>query len=479
MASYSDVLLCIGGEWKPAVDGASLPVLNPATGETLGTVARAGRADLDAALDHASRGFAAWKAASAFDRSKAMRRAADLVRQRADHIASLMTHEQGKPVAEAKMETMAGADIIDWFAEEARRTYGRIIPGRVPNVMQLVVKEPVGPVAAFTPWNFPINQAVRKLSAAIATGCSIILKGPEETPASCAELVRAFCDAGVPAGVVNLVFGIPAEISDYLIPHPVIRKVTFTGSTSVGKHLAALAGRHMKRVTMELGGHAPALVCDDADIDLAARILSANKFRNAGQVCVSPTRFLVQASVYDAFAEKFVAAARAVKVGDGMSEGTVMGPLANGRRVEAMERLTADAVRKGADLRTGGKRIGNKGNFFEPTVLCDVPVDAQVMNEEPFGPLAIINRFSHLDEAIAEANRLPFGLASYAYTRSASTAQKIGASVEAGMMSINHHGLALPETPFGGVKDSGYGTEGGADATEAYLSTKFITQAAG
>ncbi len=477
MSSYPDVQLFIGGEWRPAADGASLPVLNPATGETIANLARASRADLDDALDHADRGFTVWKAVSAFERAKLMRRAADLVRQRADHIAWLMTTEQGKPLAEARMETMAGADIIDWFAEEARRTYGRIIPARQANVMQLVIKEPVGPVAAFSPWNFPINQAVRKLSAALASGCSIILKGPEETPASCAELVRAFADAGLPAGVANLIFGVPSEISDYLIPHPVIRKITFTGSTPVGKQLAALAGLHMKRVTMELGGHAPALVCEDADIDLASRILSANKFRNAGQVCVSPTRFLVQDAVFDSFTEQFVSAARAVKVGDGTAEGTTMGPLANARRVEAMERFTADAVKRGAELRTGGKRIGNKGNFYEPTVLCNVPTDALVMNEEPFGPLAIINRFTQLDEAIEEGNRLPYGLASYAYTRSAATAQRIGAGLEAGMVSINHHGLAVPETPFGGVKDSGYGTEGGADALEGYLATKFLTQA--
>jgi succinate-semialdehyde dehydrogenase / glutarate-semialdehyde dehydrogenase len=277
---------------------------------------------------------------------------------------------------------------------------------------------------------------------------------------------------------VGLVYGVPAEISNYLIPHPVIRKITFTGSTPVGKQLASVAGLHMKRVTMELGGHAPAIVCEDADVVLAARILSANKFRNAGQVCVSPTRFLVDDAVCDEFSDQFVAAAKAIKVGAGTAEGTTMGPLANPRRVDAMERFTADAIKRGAELKTGGVRIGNKGNFFEPTVLTHVPLDAQVMNEEPFGPIAIINPFSRLDDALKEANRLPFGLASYAYTRSISTAQKIGATLQAGMTGINHHGLTLPETPFGGVKDSGYGTEGGADALEAYLVTRFVTQAA-
>ena len=340
-----------------------------------------------------------------------------------------------------------------------------------------MIKEPVGPAAAFTPWNFPINQVVRKVSAALAAGCSVIVKAPEETPASPAELIRAFADAGVPAGAVNLVYGVPSEISEYLIPHPVIRKVSFTGSTVIGKHLAALAGAHMKRVTMELGGHAPTIVFDDADIDLASRLLTGAKLRNAGQVCVSPTRFLVQEAVYGDFVEKFTAAVGATKVGDGMESGTQMGPLANPRRIAAMEALIGDAVERGARVRTGGHRLGNKGNFFEPTVLTDVPQDARIMNEEPFGPVALIAPFGSFEDAVTEANRLPFGLAAYAYTRSARTANAIAAQVETGMMSINHHGLALPETPFGGVKDSGYGSEGGSEAIEAYLATKFVSQA--
>ena len=309
----------------PAPGGRS-PVLNPATEEVIGSFAHAGKDDLDEALEAADKGFALWKKVSAFERSKLMRKAADLLRARAGDIAVLMTLEQGKPVPEAKMEVLAGADVIDWFAEEARRAYGRVIPARAEGIYQLVIKEPVGPVAAFTPWNFPINQVVRKLSAAIATGCSIIVKAPEDTPASPAELIRCFADAGLPAGVMNLVYGDPAEISEYLIPHPVIRKVTFTGSTPVGKQLAALAGKHMKRVTMELGGHAPAIVFDDADIDLAAKTLAAAKFRNAGQVCVSPTRFLVQEAMYEPFVEKFVAAAKAIRVGNGMDEGHPDGP---------------------------------------------------------------------------------------------------------------------------------------------------------
>ena len=474
---YPNTQLFIDGAWTDSAANKTIDVANPATGETIGTVAQAGTADLDRALKAVEKGFAVWKKVSAFERSKVLRKAGDIVRSRAEEIGRIMTMEQGKPVIEAKMETMAAGDIMDWFAEEARRTYGRVIPARAEGVYQLVVKEPVGPVAAFTPWNFPINQAVRKISAALAAGCSIILKGPEETPASCAALVKAYEDAGVPAGVVNLVFGIPAEISEYLIPHPTIRKVTFTGSTAVGKHLAMLAGKHMKRITMELGGHAPAIVFEDADIDKAVKILSGSKFRNAGQVCVSPTRFLVHDTVYDQFVDGFVAAAKAVKVGDGLDKDTFMGPLANSRRVDAMQTLVSDAVSKGATLRTGGKRIGNKGNFFEPTVLTDVPMEARIMHEEPFGPIAPIARFSGFDEVVAEANRLPYGLAAYAYTRSAKTAGAIGAAFESGMVSINHHGLALPETPFGGVKDSGFGSEGGSEAIEAYLNTKFISQA--
>jgi succinate-semialdehyde dehydrogenase/glutarate-semialdehyde dehydrogenase len=476
---YSDVHLFIDGAWAPAQGGGTLPIVNPATGEQIGTLAHAEVPDLDRALASAQAGFEVWRATSPTERSKVMRKAAELIRERAGDIARLMTMEQGKPVAEARGETMLAAEVIEWFAEEGRRAYGRIIPARQPGVVQMVLKEPVGVVAAFSPWNFPINQAVRKISGALAAGCSIIVKGPEETPASCAELVRAFADAGMPKGVVQLVYGVPADISNYLIPHPIVRKISFTGSTAVGKMLAGMAGQHMKRVTMELGGHAPAMVFDDADLEVATRVLAANKFRNAGQVCVAPTRFLVQQGVYEDFVGRFVQAAESIKVGDGLAEGTTMGPLANDRRVQAMEGFIADAVQRGAQVRTGGKRIGNVGNFFEPTVLVNVPKDARVMNEEPFGPLAIMSPFTSTDEAVGEANRLPYGLAAYAYTRSTQTASRMATEVESGMMSINHHGLAVPETPFGGVKDSGYGSEGGTEGMEAYLSTKFVTQAMG
>jgi succinate-semialdehyde dehydrogenase/glutarate-semialdehyde dehydrogenase len=470
---YPNTSLFIDGTWAPGSTGKDEAVLNPATAEEIGRVAHASTGDLDRALEAAARAFKTWRKVSPYDRSKVMRKAADLLRERADTIARIMTMEQGKPLAEAKVETLAAADLIDWFAEEGRRTYGRVIPSRAVGHLQTVTREPVGVVAAFTPWNFPINQVVRKVSAAIATGCTIIVKGPEETPASCAELIRAYADAGVPAGVINLVYGIPAEVSSYLIPHPVIAKISFTGSTAVGKHLAAMAGQHMKRATMELGGHAPAIVFGDVDVSKAARALAAQKFRNAGQVCVSPTRFLVEESVADRFVGEFTEAVASIKVGDGLDPETRMGPLANARRVDAMEALVADAVANGATIRTGGERIGNKGYFFQPTVMTGVPLAARIMNEEPFGPVVPVSTFSGYDALIAEANRLPYGLAAYAYTSSSKTAAALSADIESGMISINQGMLALPEVPFGGIKDSGYGSEGGIEAMEPYLITKF------
>jgi succinate-semialdehyde dehydrogenase/glutarate-semialdehyde dehydrogenase len=473
---YPDVQLFIDGQWRASEDGRSIPVINPATGDTLGSVAHADIADLDQALAASQRGFELWRSTPAYDRYKIMQKAANLLRERADTIANIMTLEQGKPLAEARMEVMSGADVIDWLAEEGRRAYGRLVPSRNPSVEQKVIKEPVGPVAAFTPWNFPINQVVRKLSSALAAGCSIIIKAPEETPASPAELIRAFADAGVPAGVIGLVYGVPAQISNYLIAHPIIKKVTFTGSTPVGKQLAALAGTHMKRATMELGGHAPALVFDDADIDLAARVLAMAKFRNAGQVCVSPTRILVQRGVFEAFAEKFVGLTQEIKVGNGLEQGTTMGPVANDRRIPALLALVEDAVDAGATLHTGGKPIEGPGYFFAPTVLSGLTTHMRIMNDEPFGPVALLVPFDTVEDAVIESNRVPFGLASYAFTTSMKTAQILSNRIEAGMLSINHQGIGLPEVPFGGIKDSGYGSEGGTEAIEAYLNTKLVTQ---
>ena len=474
-SSYVDTRLLINGEWCDAASGKTLDVINPATGKPIGEVAHAGIADLDRALEAAQRGFLAWRKIPANERAATMRKAASLLRERAPEIARLLTLEQGKPFVEARGEVLAGADIIEWFADEGRRVYGRIVPSRNLAAQQLVIKEPVGPVAAFTPWNFPINQVVRKLGAALATGCSFLAKAPEETPASPAALLQAFVDAGVPPGTVGLVFGNPAEISSYLIAHPIIRKVTFTGSTPVGKQLAALAGQHMKRATMELGGHAPVIVADDADLAQAVQAAGGAQFRNAGQVCISPTRFLVHNSIKAEFAQALVKHAESLKLGDGLAEGTTLGPLANARRLTAMAQVLDDARSKGATVATGGERVGSTGNFFAPTVLTDVPLDADVFNNEPFGPVAAIRGFDTLEEAIAEANRLPFGLAGYAFTRSIKNAHLLSQQVEVGMLWINQPAAPSPEMPFGGIKDSGYGSEGGPEAMEAYLNTKSVS----
>ena len=472
--TYPNVQLLINNEWRPARGEATIAVHNPATGEVIGSVARAAIADLDDALAAAAKGFEAWRNTPAVKRAEVMRAAARLLRERTDSIARLMTLEQGKPLAESKGEITMACDIIEWFADEGRRVYGRLVPPRAMNVQQMVMKEPVGPVAAFTPWNFPINQVVRKLCGALATGCSMIVKAAEETPASPAELVRAFVDAGLPAGVVGLVYGDPAEISNYLIPHPVIRKITFTGSTPVGKQLAALAGQHMKRATMELGGHAPVIVAADANIAHAVKMIAGAKFRNAGQVCISPTRFLVEEPVREEFVAGFLKYVQGLKVGSGLEASSVMGPLANPRRLVAMQQITEDAVSRGATVAAGGERIGSTGNFFAPTLLLDAPLDSSVFNHEPFGPMAAVRSFKNLDEAIAEANRLPFGLSAYAFTSSIKTAHQLSARVQTGMLWINQQAAPWAELPFGGVKDSGYGSEGGPEALDAYLVTKTV-----
>jgi succinate-semialdehyde dehydrogenase/glutarate-semialdehyde dehydrogenase len=476
--NYPNTQLLIDNEWQDAEGGKTIDVLNPATGKVIGTVAHAGIKDLDRALAAAQKGFEVWRKTPAIERAAIMRKAAALFKERIEQTAHALTLEQGKPLVEARGEAMAAVDIIEWFADEGRRVYGRIVPSRRWGVQNLAVKEPVGVVAAFTPWNFPINQVVRKLSAALATGCACIVKAPEETPASPAALIRAFVDAGVPPGVVGLVYGTPSEISEYLIPHPIVRKVTFTGSTAVGKQLAALAGKHMKRSTMELGGHAPVIVAEDADIELAVKSAGAAKFRNAGQVCISPTRFLVHNSVREEFSRAMVAHAEGLKVGDGLAQGTQMGPLANPRRVTALAHLIEDAQKQGAKLLTGGGSLGGAGNFFAPTVLGDVPLSAEIFNQEPFGPVAAIRGFDDLGEAIAEANRLSYGLAAYAFTRSIKTAHQLAQQVEAGMLWINQPAVASAEMPFGGIKDSGYGSEGGPEALEPYLVSKAVSIAA-
>jgi succinate-semialdehyde dehydrogenase/glutarate-semialdehyde dehydrogenase len=461
----------IGGEGRPEQD-----VFNPATGEVIGKLPHATRDDLDRALAAAARAFESWKKTSPLERSKVLRKVAELARERAPEIGRAMTLDQGKPLAESVGEVNFCAEHAEWHAEECRRIYGRVIPSRMDGVRQLVLREPVGVCAAFSPWNFPFNQAIRKIAAAVGAGCTIILKGPEETPSAVVALAHLFHDAGLPPGVLNLVWGVPAEVSDHLIQSPVVRKISFTGSVAVGKQLAAQAASLMKRSTMELGGHAPVIVCDDADIDAAVRLLVPFKFRNAGQVCISPTRFYVQEGAYERFVAGFVARTQALKVGDGLAPETRMGPLAQRRRVGAIAGFIDDAQTRGATVLAGGAPLPGAGNFYAPTVITDLPEDSRLMTEEPFGPVAGIVRFRSLDEALQRANRLPFGLASYAFTGSTKNAQAIADGLQAGMVSINHIGLALAETPFGGIKDSGIGSEGGSETFDGYLNTKFVTQ---
>lgn len=467
--------LYIAGRWREGGNKVSSPVLDPSTERTIGEYSHASPSDLEEACHAAEAGYRQWHAVSAFDRATILRKAASLLRDRSEEIARIITLEHGKPLPDAILETISSADAIEWFADEGRRAYGRTIPSRSPDVLQLTIKQGVGPVAAFSPWNFPVAAATRKIAGALAAGCSIILKGPEETPGSCVALVQLFEAAGVPAGVLNLVFGVPHEISEYLIPHPRIRKISFTGSTVVGKRLAALAGQHMKRATMELGGHSPVIVCPDADVNHAARLLAASKYRNAGQICSIPTRFLVHEKIFDNFLTTFSGFAKSVKVGNGFEPDVKMGPLAHSRRLDAMESLVSDAVSKGAELVQGGRRLGNQGYFFEPTVLANAPVSAIAQNEEPFGPIALINSYSDLEGAIAESNRLDYALAAYAFTNDAQTIVQLNDRIESGMISINHVGLNLVETPFGGIKDSGHGSEGGIEGLESYMAWKFTT----
>lgn len=468
--------LLIDGQWSAGNHPRRADVFNPASGEVIAQLSLASSTDLDRALAAAARGFEVWRKTSAYERSKVLRRAADLVRERADEIAALITLEQGKPLAEARMEAFGAGDHIDWYAEEGRRAYGRVIPPRASGVRQLVLREPIGPVAAFSPWNFPVSQLVRKIAGALAAGCSIIAKGPEETPSSCIELCRAFQDAGVPAGVVNLVFGVPAEVSDQLIRSEIIRKVSFTGSVPVGRALGALAGQYLKRCTLELGGHAPFIVCDDVDVDAVATLGANLKFRNGGQICASPTRFYVQASVYERFVETFCRVSANLKLGDGHDASTQLGPLANPRRVSAAQEYVDDALAVGAQLRLGGQGGEGAGFYYPATVLTEVPENARIMSEEPFAPIASIVAFDTLEEVISKANGLPFGLAAFAFTRSVQRATLLADELQSGMVSINHFGLAAPETPFGGVKDSGYGSEGGSEGLDAYFTTKFVSQ---
>ncbi len=473
---YPEIQLFIGGQWLGAEGRETRAVLNPATGLEIARIPAAAAQDLERAAQVAQAAFAEWKKYSPLDRSAILRRFAGLLRSNEASIAKAITLDAGKPLPEALAEVRSSADHVDWHAEEGRRIYGRIIPARLQAVQQQVVREPVGVCLAITPWNFPLSQAVRKVAAALASGCTVILKGPAEAPSSTMAIARYLQEAGLPDGCINLVWGNAAFVSSTLIARPEVRKITFTGSVEVGKHLAELAGRHMKRATMELGGHAPVLVFDDADAQATATALTANKLRNAGQVCIAPTRFFVQESIHERFLAALADAFGKVQVGDGLEPGTQMGPLCHAGRVTEMERLVEDARENGAVIAAGGKRIGNSGFFYAPTIV-DTPDDRiALMRDEPFGPIAAVSRFRDFEDGMARANALPFGLASYVFTNSLARADRAAAELQAGMVSVNHFGLALPETPFGGVRDSGYGTEGGSETFDGYLNTKFISR---
>ncbi|MFV0333060.1 MAG: NAD-dependent succinate-semialdehyde dehydrogenase [Tropicimonas sp.] len=472
MSKYPDLKLYIGGKWRETAE--TLPVLNPATGEEIGRLPHAEVADLDDALTAAREGFRIWRATAPRDRANVMLKAAALMRERQEEIALAITAEHGKPLAQARLEVIRGCEFIEWDAGEAVRTYGRVIPS-APGVRYIVHHQPVGVVLGLSPWNFPMSQPCRKVAGAIAAGCAIILKAAEETPAGALHIARAFHDAGLPPGVLNLVFGTPATISNHLIRQDTVRLVAFTGSTAVGRQLTTLASEHMTRVLMELGGHAPVIVCEDTDVRQAAFASAVRKYRNAGQVCTSPTRFFVLESAFRQFTDTFVERAAATIVGNGMDPGVEMGPLANERRIPVLSELVEDARAKGAELRLGGGRIGSKGYFFEPTVLINVPDDARVMYEEPFGPLAMINPVGSLEEAIVKANSVPFGLAAYAFSNRADYIDRMTDGLEAGNVSFNTLEASLPETPFGGVKSSGYGREGGTEGLDNYMVTKNIS----
>ena len=476
VSDYPEPALYIDGDWRARGSGGTRKVVNPADESVLGTVPLAGELELDQAVAAAQRGFEIWKVTSACARYEVIARATGLLRERAEGIARIMTLEQGKPLAQSRREVLLSADIIDFLAEEGKRNYGRVVPPRTGTVLsQVVSRVPVGPAALLTPWNFPMNLPARKVGAALAAGCSAVFKPAEETPGTAMELVRAFHDAGLPAGVLNLVFGEPSRVSSRLIASEGIRKVSFTGSIPVGKQLGELCARGMKRYTAELGGHAPVLVLPDADAAHTARLAVDAKYRNAGQVCASPTRFLVHASLFETFLNVFCEGARKLRVGNPLEPGVDMGPLAHVRRVNEMQALVEDALACGATLMCGGTRMNGSGYFFAPTVLAAVPPSARVMRQEPFGPIAVVNAWTELDDAVAKANALPYGLAAYLFTRDLTLAHTVSARIEAGLVGVNHFGVSQPETPFGGVKESGYGSESAQEGLAAYLDTKLTS----
>lgn len=470
-AAYRCPELLIAGRWRAGSSPDRQQVVNPATGAVLDELVLADAADLQQALQAAESGFAQWRRVPAHERCARLERGVERMRQQTESIATLLTLEQGKPLAEARAECAMAADLIKWYAEEARRVYGRVVPARLPDSRMEVLKFPVGPVAAFSPWNFPLVLSARKIGGALAAGCSIILKGAEETPASVAAMVACLAEE-LPDGALQLVYGVPAEVSQTLISSPVIRKVSFTGSVMVGRQLAQLAGQHLKRITLELGGHAPVIVCADADLDRVVPLIVGHKFRNAGQACLSPTRFMVERSRYGEFLERFESATRALKVGSGMDAATQMGPVASARRKAAVQDLITRSVARGARAITGS--APDTACFVAPTLLADIPLDAPAMREEPFGPVACALPFDSLEQAIAMANDSPYGLAGYLFTDSARAIHAVSERLEVGSLAVNGLGVSVPEAPFGGVKDSGYGSESGIEGMESFLDSKFM-----
>ena len=474
--AYEKLELLINGKWRQGSDNKAEPVYNPATSETIGDLPHASKADLDEALESNAEAFKSWRNEAPLNRQKIIENACRILENRSNEVAENLTKEMGKPLAEAKGELAIGLDVLRWYGEEGKRAYGRIVPSRMPGMSQTVLKDPIGPVIAFVAWNFPVMNVVRKVGGALAAGCTITIKPSEETPGTAIAIGRALMEAGLPAGVLNIVFGVPSEVSEHLCSSSIPRKLSFTGSIPVGKHLQKLAAENMIRCTMELGGHSPLMVFDDTDIAAAAKISVAGKFRNAGQVCVSPTRFLVQDSVKDQFIKAVLDETNKIKVGNGLEDGIVMGPLIADRRIEIMDSFVKDAVDSGAELNLGGHRLNRDGSFYAPTVLSNVSDNAKIMNEEPFGPLLPIDSFKSVDEVIDRANRLEFGLASYAFTNDPKIVNALRSEIQAGLLAINSTAVSTPETPFGGVKHSGYGSEGGVEGLDAFLVTRFISE---
>jgi succinate-semialdehyde dehydrogenase/glutarate-semialdehyde dehydrogenase len=471
------VELLIGGRWRPAQDGGTLAVLDPATEERIGTIAQAGRADTEAAIAAAAEAFASWRQVPGWERAKLLRKAASLLAERADAVARRMSLEIGKPLAQARAEVLAAAETIDWYADEARRIYGETLPGRSARQRFMTLREPVGPVAAFTAWNFPVVLQARKIAPALAAGCTVVCRPAEEGTGAVAMLLGCFLDAGVPPGVVNMLTGVPGEIAEAVMDSELVRKVSFTGSIPVGQHLIRRSADTLKRISMELGGHAPVIVHEDADPVLAAKASAVAKFRNNGQVCVSPTRFYVHEKLKAEFTDAFLGTVKGMKLGHGLEPDTDIGPLVNRRRLEAVERMVEDTKAGGAALLCGGRRPAshNRGFFFEPTVFGDVPDDARVMRDEPFGPIAALSTFASFEEVIGRANSLSYGLAGYVFTGSLARAQKTAEALRAGMVGVNGFTVATAEMPFGGVNHSGFGRENGAEGLRDYLDVKFVS----